>query len=60
MTLDEMDQRAWTCGNRPHNRNDRVVVEEIWLAAVEICKRLDQLIKLQEGDKDGSTQGTQA
>jgi hypothetical protein len=44
MTLEEMEKRGWTCANHPLNMTDRIVVEEIWTATIEVCKRLDQLI----------------
>ena len=40
MTLEEMLERANTCAFHPMNQRDRIVIEEIWLATIEICKRL--------------------
>ncbi len=43
MTLEEMIERGNTCNFHPLNRQDRIVVEEIWTATIEICKRLEQV-----------------
>jgi len=40
-----MDKRGYTCAGHPWNTRDNIVVEEIWIAAIEICKRLDKLIE---------------
>lgn len=49
MTLEEMQTRGITCASHPLNMVDRIVVEEIWRATIEICTRLDKLI----GDNNG-------
>lgn len=43
MDIEEMLERAHTCAHHPLNRQDRIVVEEIWMATIEICKRLEQV-----------------
>jgi hypothetical protein len=43
MTAKEMLERARTCADHPLNKDDIIVVNEIWMATIEICRRLELL-----------------
>ena len=45
MNYKQMRERGYTCASHPLNQRDRIVVEEIWVSTIEICKRLDALNK---------------
>ncbi len=45
MNYKQMRERQYSCAHHPLNRTDQIVVEEIWVSTIEICKRLDALNK---------------